>query len=62
MEIEDYFCKLLNKDNTQDTEENEIDKPSVREITKIIRSLKSNKAPGSHTITTELLKYGGLSL
>jgi hypothetical protein len=36
--------------------------PILQETLGVIRNLKNNRAPGEHSITSELIKYGGRKL
>lgn len=64
-----YFDRLLNVQTGEDrreriylTAEPLLEEPAVDEISRAIRKLKNNKAPGNDTISAECLKNGGESL
>ena len=42
--------------------ESNIMAPTLQETLGVIRNLKNNRAPGQHSITSELTKYGGRKL
>ena len=68
-----YFEQLLNvhrnqggsnddEDSNSETDEREMDEPSLEEVWEAVRKLKNNKAAGVDEIPSELIRYGGEDL
>ena len=50
------------EDDDDDDDLEDTDKPTYKEIIKVIRNIKNGKAPGIDNITVELIKNGGPEL
>ena len=52
----------IEEDDDDDDDLEDTDKPTYKEIIKVIRNIKNGKAPGIDNITVELIKNGGPEL